>query len=243
MAVRDYFPRAARGGAAGFLLFGVLLGVAVCGANARGCGGDGKSGAGGPAPDPACLHVLRKAGVAFVPAESTPGIRTPVVIRGAIDGVRLIPRGRREALMDCALARGLLEAAPVFRGFGIDGLEYSAAYDYRPRRGTDKLSAHANGLAIDVHVLRDGSRRYDVARAFETGTGEWRQLRAGPGALAACIGSPRTEPGRLLRGLACRLKLHTSFRILVTPDDNADHRDHFHLEVYPDETPPPPLTG
>ena len=137
--------------------------------------------------------------------------------------------------MDCALARGLMEAGPVFRGLEIAGLEFSAAYDYRPRRDAPGLSNHAHGLAIDVHAVHSGSRRLVIATDFEAGVGEWKKIRPGPGALASCIGQPKTEPGRRLRTLACRLKLNTSFRVLVTPDDNALHRDHLHLEVYADE--------
>jgi hypothetical protein len=193
-------------------------------------------------PDGACLALLRKAGVAFRSVPAVKGVRTPVVIQAPIAGVRLLPRGRREALMDCALARGLLEAGPVLRGLEIEALEFSAAYDYRERRDSRTLSAHARGLAIDVHVVHSRSRPYPIATAFEKGAGQWRRIRPGPGAVQACVGEPRTGAGKLLRTLACRLKLHTSFQILVTPDDNADHRDHLHLEVYPDVADSPPTS-
>jgi hypothetical protein len=42
------------------------------------------------------------------------------------------------------------------------------------------------------------------------------------------------------------LKLHTEFRVVVTPDDDSDHRDHLHLEVFPDAevpTPAPPTAA
>jgi hypothetical protein len=244
MANHDLRPPPARHRALGAGVLGLLLALATCGESGGGCsGGERGSGTTGPPPDRACLQVLRKAGVAFTSPDTTRGIRTPVVIQGPIDGVRLIPRGRREALMDCALARALLESGALLRGLGIRGLEYSAAYDYRPRRGAEKLSAHAHGLAIDVHALRSDSRRYDIVKDFEKGAGEWLRLRPGPGALAGCVGSCRTEAGKYLRTLACRLKLHSPFRVLVTPDDNADHRDHFHLEVFPDDVEPPPLTN
>jgi hypothetical protein len=185
-------------------------------------------------PDRECLSFLRQVNMPHAASTAVRGIRTPVVVRGPFQGISLVPRGRREALMDCTLARALYEAGPIFKAAGAGGLEYSAAYDYRQRRDANLISAHAHGLAIDVHAIRTNSRRYVVASDFESGVGEWKRLRPGPGALAACIGNPRTDAGRLLRTLVCRLKLNTSFRVLVTPDDNADHRDHFHLEVYPD---------
>jgi hypothetical protein len=185
-------------------------------------------------PDRECLAFLKQQGVSFSETPPVKGIRTPLVLRGPLQGVVLVPRARREAMMDCTLARALYEAAPVFRGAGAGGLEFSAAYDYRQRRDSDAMSAHAQGLAIDVHAIRTASQRYVVATDFEKGVGQWTRLRPGPGALAACVGKPHTAPGQVLRTLVCRLKLNTSFRVLVTPDDNADHRDHFHLEVYPD---------
>jgi hypothetical protein len=207
--------------------------AAVVGAWAAGCSRKSAE-EDGASPDRACVAVLRKAGVSFTAMDGLRGVRTPLVVRGPLDGVHLVPRGQREAVMDCVLARGLLEAAPVLRGLDVDSLEFSAAYDYRPRRDSAELSSHARGLAIDVHVVRSGSRRYTIATDFEAGVGEWRRLRPGPGALAACIGAPKTAAGQRLRALACRLKLDTSFRIMITPDDNADHRDHFHIEAQPD---------
>ena len=184
------------------------------------------------AADQACLAFLERYDITAKGLPPTEGVRTPVRIEGPIGKLKLVPRGKREADMDCALARGLYEAGPVFEELGIDTLEYSAAYDYRNRRGTDVLSAHAHGLAIDVHALKARGRRLEIEAAFEPGVGEWKKLRAGPGQLAACIGTPRTDDGKTLRQLVCRLKLTTAFRVIVTPDDNRDHRDHLHLEVY-----------
>jgi hypothetical protein len=122
----------------------------------------------------------------------------------------------------------------VFRNLGIAELEYSAAYSYRNRRRSNRLSAHAFGLAIDVHTMRGNQRDYVVARAYERRWGRWQRTPPGPGWYQACVGRPRTAGGRTLRQLACRLRLDDAFRIILTPDDDRDHRDHFHLEAYPD---------
>lgn len=205
-----------------------------------GCGsGPREEKAAGLPPDRECLSFLQTNGVPAAPAGSLPGVRTPVRITGAAGGVSLVPRGRREPVMDCALARALFEAAPLFRSLGLEALEFSSAYDYRTRRHAEQLSAHAHGLAVDVHVFRGPRQRLEIERDFEKGVGQWRKLRAGPGALARCIGQPKTDAGATLRKLVCRLKLHTAFQIVVTPDDDADHRDHLHLEVHPDAEPLP----
>jgi hypothetical protein len=159
----------------------------------------------GPDANRACLRSLTELSIPFVIAKPVRGLRTPVEIVGPIKGVGLVPRAARLPLMDCELARTLAEVAPVLRQQGIIGLVFSGAYDYRTRRGSARLSAHAHGLAIDVHAV--STRRgqlLDVAQ-------DWRRLRV----------------------LAGRLRQHPSVRYVITPDDNDDHHDHLHIEAYP----------
>jgi hypothetical protein len=178
--------------------------------------------------------------IAYRRAPAAGGMRTPVEIAGPIGEVTLVSRGRRSALMDCVLARALVQAGEVFKELGIAAVTFSAAYDNRTRRGSSGPSAHAYGLAIDVHSVRGPFGEYDVRKHFEPGIGTWRGLRKGPEALDACIGEPVTTEGKLLRRLACGLKLHPAFRVIVSPDDNSDHRDHLHIEAGADFFPPPP---
>jgi hypothetical protein len=184
-------------------------------------------------PDVLCLQALAEHGVAFSPVEIE-DVRTPIEVQGPLGAVQLVPRAGRPAQMDCSLAQALYEASPIFEELGIRTLSFSGAYDRRMRRHAPRLSQHAFGLAIDVHGLGTGAGNLEVARDFEAGAGSWRHLTPGPGALEACIGAPRTDKGRALRTLACRLKLHSAFRAIATPDDDSDHRDHLHLETFPD---------
>jgi hypothetical protein len=155
--------------------------------------------------DRACLADLAALSVPYVNARPVRGVQTPVEIVGPIAGVGLVPRAARLPLMDCALARTLAGVVPVFRRQGVIGLVFSGAYDYRNRRGSPQLSAHAHGLAIDVHAVstRNG-RLLDV-------TEDWPRLRT----------------------LATRLRAHPAVRYVITPDDNSDHHDHLHIEAYP----------
>ena len=205
-----------------------------------GCADDGsRNGSDSPngvphAADVECLRFLGAKGVPYVAAPATRGVRTPVEITGRIGGIKLAPRGRRAPLMDCELARALHEAAGIIRRAGVDELSFSGAYDYRTRRRSSQLSAHASGLAIDVHELRGPGGPLNILKDFERGRGRWRGLQPADGDVAGCIGSPRTSDGRRLRRLVCRLKHHSAFRVIITPDDDADHRDHLHLEAFPD---------
>jgi hypothetical protein len=185
------------------------------------------------APDQVCLSWLDEHRLAFVPVEIAE-VRTPIEVRGPLESVALVPRAGRPPRMDCSLARALAEAAPIFDELGVRALYFSGAYDHRYRRDSPRLSQHARGLAIDVHAVATADGLLEVSRDFEPGVGVWRNLVPGEGALEACIGQPRTDRGRALRELACRLKLHSAFRAIATPDDDDDHRDHLHLETFPD---------
>lgn len=214
--------------------------LALASALLVGCADDGnRNGRDSPARVPAaadveCLRYLGSRGVAYLAAPPTRGVRTPVEITGPVAGVRLAPRARRAPVMDCELARALYEAAPVIRAVGVNELSFSGAYDYRNRRRSNQLSAHARGLAIDVHELRGPGGDLNIARDYERGRGKWRGLHPSDGDLVGCIGVPRTTAGKRLRRLACRLKHHSAFRVIITPDDDADHRDHLHLEAFSD---------
>jgi hypothetical protein len=184
-------------------------------------------------PDQVCLSWLAEHRLAYVPVEIGE-VRTPIEVVGPLDSVALVPRAGRPPQMDCSLARALAEAAPIFDELGVRALYFSGAYDHRYRRDSTRLSQHAHGLAIDVHAVATADGVLEVSRDFEAGVGVWRHLVAGEGALDACIGQPRTPRGRALRTLACRLKLHSAFRAIATPDDDSDHRDHLHLETFSD---------
>jgi hypothetical protein len=187
-----------------------------------------------PPRDQICLQALRDRGVVFQEGPALHGVRTPVTVRGEAFTPRLRPRDGRPAEMDCQLALALVNARPVFTSLGISQLEYSAAYHYRNRRRSNQLSAHAYGLAIDVHTMRDEHGDQSVVRKYERRRGRWQALAMGPGWYRSCLGRPRTRTGRTLRQLACRLRLDEGIRLILTPDDDHDHRDHFHIEAWPD---------
>jgi hypothetical protein len=183
--------------------------------------------------DGACIAELGRAGVPFVGAGPVRGIATPIQVTGPIGGVRLISRARRPALMDCELARALADAAPTLRDLGVTGLAFSGTYDYRNVRGSGNLSGHAFGLAIDVHQIETAAGLIDVEREYPHDRDRWPSYGRGVHSVGSCLGAPATEPGRLLRTLTCQLASRDTFRLIITPDDNYDHRNHLHLEAYP----------
>ena len=186
------------------------------------------------APSKTCLAGLRERGVDFV-EWPTKGVRTPVRLAGSNLGpLRLVILERKPGgvmpVMDCELARALLDAAGVFQMAGVRDLFFSGIYEYRPRRHSKKLSEHAHGLAIDVHQFGTADGRvFDVEHDFEVGVGDWAARDQ-----VACVGAPEHAEGRTLRELACALRVSSAFREIITADDNSDHENHFHIEAFPD---------
>jgi hypothetical protein len=183
--------------------------------------------------DPSCLAALQSRGAPFVAAGAVRGIETPIEITGPLGGIRLLSRSRRAPLMDCELARSLLEAAPFLRELGISGLSFSGTYQYRTVKGTSKLSGHAHGLAIDVHAVETAMGSLDVERDYARDAGRWQAGDRRRQGIASCVGDPPTPQGRLLRALACGLRSQRSLRLVLGPDDNYDHRNHLHIEAHP----------
>ena len=82
------------------------------------------------------------------------------------------------------------------------------SYNCRTIAGSDRPSEHATANAVDVSGVRlAGGATVAIAR-------DWRD----PG--------PRGVVARRLRDGACRL-----FAVTLSPDDNAAHHDHLHLDM------------
>ena len=171
---------------------------------------------------PDCKRELDSRGVTWKRA-SRSGIANAVEVTGSIGGVALASP-EQPLVIDCSLAVSLAEAMTYLRGLGIDKATFSSAYSRRNVRGTDKPSKHSYGLAIDVHTFAGpdlGTLRVD--RDFEQGLGDE----------VDCLGKPLTQGGALLKVLQCQLVRSGLFHLVLSPDYDDAHHDHFHLEVKP----------
>ncbi len=81
------------------------------------------------------------------------------------------------------------------------------SYNCRTIAGSDRLSEHATANAVDVSGIRLAHGEVVIAR-------DWRDR------------GPRGALARRLRDGACRL-----FRVVLSPDYNAAHQDHLHLDM------------
>jgi hypothetical protein len=178
----------------------------------------------GPFPGgEACLRELGQRGVVFSRREAERGVPTPILVKSDVGGVHFFSDGM-PFIADCRLVLALTELGPELAALGVSQMRFSGAYAYR-YKPSGRLSLHAHGLAIDVHEIWFGGERLSVRKDFARGLGR-----------ECAPGMPR------LNELACRVRQQHLFKELLTPDDNADHYDHFHfgLAPLPGELPPEP---
>jgi len=181
-----------------------------------------------PARASSCRDELRAAGVDFRPATRRFIDDGVEITDGIIGGVEY--RGYRDAplVLDCSLVVSLARAGRFLRFAGVERVTYSSAYQVRNIRGTRRKSRHSFGLAIDLHTFVGDGFEYQVSADYEQGLGDNLD----------CIGAPLTRGGAVLRTLACQMARSELFRIILTPDYDAGHWNHFHIEALPwDERP------
>lgn len=179
-----------------------------------------------------CHDWLDFYGVDYEKGPVTKGVSNPVTVKTPLLGVgyRYVEntKPRDKLFGDCELIVSLLRAAPILRARGVAEIADYGVYNYRCiGEGTPpncKLSQHAQAKAIDIAGLRGSDGTYfDVTK-------DWQIDKSGEKTCAA-----PTEPGKdeFLHRLICDLKAEKVWNIVLTPNYNADHRDHFHVDLTP----------
>lgn len=134
-----------------------------------------------------------------------------------IDGSEAASLSPENVTMQCPLAVGIYiwmdaldKAAEEHLGVGVSKVQHYGAYSCRSIAGTNRPSEHsyANAFDISAFTLDDG-RVVSVLK-------DWN-------------GSPeRRKFLRAARRQACKI-----FRVTLSPDYNAAHADHFHIDMGP----------
>jgi hypothetical protein len=180
-----------------------------------------------------CYAELDVAGVPYqrLPGP-VPGIAMPIRLTGPVGGVAYRNSARTQdtpyTLLDCRLARALVPLSDILRSQGIvEAVHYSM---HRPgRRGRwlgGGRTGHNGGLAIDLAVFkRDDGSALSILNQFR---GRRRRPVCGPQAAPGA-----TVEARVLREIVCRADEQHLFHVLLTPNHDYAHRNHFHMEVRP----------
>lgn len=170
-----------------------------------------------------CTAELERRGISHRPA-SRPGIAIGVEITGPLGGVTWASTSKTPLVIDCSLAVSLDEAGPYLRALGVTRATWSSAYARRSVRGSGRPSKHSYGLAIDVpRLITSDAGDLTVALDYEQGLGD----------RVDCLGQPATQGGAILKVLQCQLARSGLFHLVLSPDYDDAHHDHFHLEALP----------
>ena len=179
-----------------------------------------------------CRDWLDHYGVTYTVGPANQGVADPVTVTTPINGMVFRYLGnvspRTKFFMDCSLARSLVRAAPHWRSRGIVEVQDIGVYNYRcigsgtPPDCPSGMSQHAYAKAIDLarFVHGDGTT-YTV----ET---DWV---IDPSSEPTCTAATEGDKDTWLHRLICELKAAGTWNIALTPNYNASHRDHFHVDL------------
>jgi hypothetical protein len=176
-----------------------------------------------------CIAELVARGIDFQlatnPMDSPDGgtevcdVRDPVRIAGRVGGVDFryadFDANVGTLFVTCEAALAIHDTARVARSLGIRAFTHLGTYNCRYIGGTQRLSQHAFANAIDLSgVETDGGAQYTLIDHWERG-----------------VANPTTPGGMLLKQLANELHRQTVWNIILTPEYNSAHWDHFHVDL------------
>jgi hypothetical protein len=192
----------------------------------------------------ACLAELTKRKIAHTEVGNAPGVLAPVRVPRGISGIAVHTEAPVHArattpyeVFDCRLVLAISDFAKILAAHDIDEVVMFSAWrppgrDWPPGQlGT----RHPGGLAFDV--ARFGKKRQpnettkkwlDVLKDFHGAIGHT------PCGADASAPVPPTPEAAELRSILCEAVDKHLFTVVLTPDYNAAHKNHFHLEVTPD---------
>ena len=189
-------------------------------------------GEGEPLPDDSCMADLAQRRVGYL-LSSNPGdhpaghpeltcdIDGPILLESPVGGIeyRYIENDAPSAMfMSCQLAVAIDDLSTYLRELDVVEVAHIGTYNCRLIEGTNELSTHGLGTALDIAQLttRDGTT-YNVERDWEVG-----------------VDPPQTAAGRFLYEVAHQMYERRIFNIVLTPEYNAAHYNHFHVDLTPD---------
>ncbi len=178
-----------------------------------------------------CHAWLDLYGVGYTVGPVRMGVADPVTAMMPINGVAYRTGGAPRTAMygDCTLIKSLAEAASIWRARGVVEVTDLGVYNYRcinnsgtPPNCTIGLSEHSFGNAIDLASFKatEGTT-YSVKD-------DWV---IDPAPYKTCMDP--TVPGKdaFMHEMICAIKARGIWNIVLTPNYNSLHRDHFHVDL------------
>lgn len=162
------------------------------------------------------------------------GVLAPVRLTGPVHGVLFRGEGTEKErakdpheIVDCRLVLALADSTEILRAHDIVEVRHYSMYRLpEPAWPREKpATRHMGGVAIDAGLFIKGNGRIlNVDKHFHGAIGA---KTCGPGATP----KPATAEALELRAMLCALVSRRLFNVVLTPNYNAPHKNHFHLEV------------
>jgi hypothetical protein len=189
-----------------------------------------------------CEKDLAKRGVAFEKYDAdraaAPGVVTPLRLRGPMHGITVrsgLPAAERAKapleIFDCRLLLALDDFAAMIAKHDVVEMLHLSAYRSRKNGGcTPRYDGkqHCAALAVDIAQFKkkDGSTLV-VDRDFKGKVGTKTCTHAVRQAVRDVLTAE-------LWGFVCDAAEQAMFNVILTPNFNKQHKNHFHLEITPD---------
>jgi hypothetical protein len=177
-----------------------------------------------------CIRTLIARGVDFElatnpmdsPAEGATevcDVLDPVRVRGTINGINFryarFDAAVGNLFVRCPVVLALWDMAELAKSRGVTDFTHLGTYNCRYIGGTTTLSEHGRANAIDISGMKlDDGSTYTLIADWERG-----------------VANPSTPGGRILRWLADAMHSQAVWNIILTPEFNSAHWDHFHLDL------------
>ncbi len=186
-----------------------------------------------------CYDQLKLYQVDYEVGRESEGVTDPVVVTMPLNGVSYRFAGstnfRDTFFMDCRLAVALARSAYSLRSRNIFEVEDIGVYNYRCIGGgtpdetctpsgcssSCSLSQHAFARGIDIASLTDAEgTRYSIED-------DW-VIDSGAG---VCEQADRGAKDKLLHDVICEMNERRIWNVTLTPNYNAAHRNHWHVDL------------
>lgn len=162
------------------------------------------------------------------------GVAAPVRLRGPLHGVEFRSNDASKTkpdsvyeIADCRLVLALDDFALILEQHNVIAVEHYSMYRPPSKRWPDgKIGRqHAGALSIDAaHFVRQDASTLSVLDDFH---GRIGAKTCGPKAAPR----KRTPAAVELRAILCETVAARLFNVILTPNHNRPHRNHFHMEV------------
>lgn len=178
-----------------------------------------------PNSDTACKQQLDQLGIPYrnwsYSTQSAGGssctVEEPITITGPINGVtyQYLNTSPGTMNMTCDMALALHRLGDVLKEKNINKVKHIGTFNCRNISGSSSLSQHSYGHAIDLweFVGVDGTN-YSLERDWQHNTS-----------------SPTTHKAQVLHYIGRQMHERRIFNIVLTPNFNSDHDNHFHVDL------------